>query len=80
LNFHRPCFFPEIILDEKGRQRRLYRYDSMDTPYRRLKSLPEATTLLMPGVSFENLDKIAFDMTDNLAAQELNTERKSCLP
>lgn len=76
LNFHRPCFFPEIILDDKGRQRRLYRYDSMDTPYQKLKSLPEADTFLMPGISFANLDQIALDMTDNQAAQRLNSERK----
>ncbi|MGH8543922.1 MAG: hypothetical protein ACREX3_09900, partial [Gammaproteobacteria bacterium] len=32
LNFHRPCFFPEVILDARGKQKKLYRYERMMTP------------------------------------------------
>jgi transposase InsO family protein len=28
VNFHRPCFFPRTTIDAKGRQRRLYRYET----------------------------------------------------
>jgi len=42
LNFHRPCFFPETRTDEKGKQRKIYRYENMMTPYDKLKSLPNA--------------------------------------
>ena len=38
-NYHRPCYFPTIITDEKGKQRKKYRYDKMLTPYEKLKSL-----------------------------------------
>ncbi|MBA3967430.1 MAG: integrase, partial [Nitrospirales bacterium] len=29
LNFHRPCFFPEIRTDQKGNERKVYRYETM---------------------------------------------------
>lgn len=77
LNFHRPCFFPEITLDDKGRQRRRYRYDAMNTPYEKLKSLPNADQCLKPGVTFEQLNHLAYAMTDSQAAQQLNQERKT---
>lgn len=76
LNFHRPCFFPEIILDDKGRQRRRYPYEHMNTPYEKLKSLPNAATYLKPGQTFAELDAIACSVTDTEAAEQLNRERK----
>ena len=36
INYHRPCFFPEIIIDDKGKQRKQYRYENMMTPYDKL--------------------------------------------
>ncbi len=56
LNDQRPCFFPETRLGEKGRQRRLYRYEHVSTPYERLKSIPDAERFLKPGLSFATLD------------------------
>ena len=32
LNFHRPCFFPEEVIDDKGRLTKRYRYQQMMTP------------------------------------------------
>lgn len=29
LNFHRPCFFPEVTTDAKGKQRKRYPYRCM---------------------------------------------------
>jgi transposase InsO family protein len=76
LNFHRPCFFPHVILDDKGRQRRRYRYKDMNTPYEKLKSLPNAASYLTPGLTFDDIDRIAMALTDNQAAELLNRERK----
>lgn len=75
LNYHRPCFFPEVTLDAKGRQRRRYRYQHMNTPYERLKAIPGAAAALKPGLSFADLDALAHAMTDNQAAEQLNRER-----
>ena len=53
INFHRPCFFAEIITDEKGKQRKKYPYKNMMTPYDKLKSLSNAKRFLKSGISFE---------------------------
>ena len=76
INFHRPCFFPETILDAKGKERKRYRYAQMMTPDEKLKSLPDAAGHLKPGVTFEHLDVIASRMSDNAAAAALNTARQ----
>jgi transposase InsO family protein len=75
LNFHRPCFFPTEEIDAKGRVRKRYRYEDMMTPYDKLKSLPNACQYLKPGVSFDQLDAIAYAMSDNDAARHLNEAR-----
>jgi len=76
LNFHRPCFFPEIRVDQKGKERKIYRYETMMTPYDKLKSLPRATTHLKPAVTFEILDAIAHQLSDNQAADRLQKARQ----
>jgi len=76
INFHRPCFFPEICIDLKGKQRKIYRYENMMTPYDKLKSLAEAKDYLKPGTSFEILDKIAHQISDNQAADRLQKARR----
>jgi hypothetical protein len=76
LSYHRPCFFPEITVDDKGRQRRRYPYKHMNTPYERLKANPAAQKALKPDMDFEHLDAIARALTDNQAAEQLNRERE----
>lgn len=76
LNFHRPCFFVEVVTDDKGRQRRRYPRQLMDTPYEKLKALPAAITFLKPGVTFDALDQTAQAMTDNQAAERLLKARE----
>jgi len=76
LNYHRPCFFPETTTDHKGKQRKIYRYENMMTPYDKLKSLPAASDYLKPGVSFEILDQLAHQISDNQAADQLQKARQ----
>jgi transposase InsO family protein len=75
LNFHRPCHFPTEILDAKGRVKKRYRYADMMTPYEKLKSLPNAAAHLKPGMTFERLDEVAHEISDNEAARRLNEAR-----
>jgi hypothetical protein len=75
LNFHRPCYFPTDYTDAKGKLRKRYRYEDMQTPYEKLKSLPQATRYLKPGITFQQLDAIATECSDNEAAQRLNNAR-----
>lgn len=71
INYHRPCFFAEVIVDKKGKERKRYPYDQMMTPYEKLKSLPNATSYLKPGTTFKQLDEIAHQISDNDAAERL---------
>ena len=75
VNFHRPCFFPESYLDSKGKARKRYRLQGMMTPYDKLKSLPNARRFLAKGITFKHLDAIAYAMSDNDAAEQLNAAR-----
>ena len=75
VNFHRPCFFAETLIDAKGKERKRYLQKNMMTPYEKLKSVPKAKDFLKPGITFTQLDSIAPAMSDNEAAQKLNEAR-----
>ncbi len=45
------------------------------TPYEKLKSLPEAAQYLKPGVTYDDLDAIAYAISDHEAARRLNEAR-----
>jgi len=76
INYHRPCFFPETVTDNKGKLRKRYEYKNMHTPYDKLKSLPDSESFLKEGLSFEQLDQIAMKMTDSEAAKQLKQEKQ----
>lgn len=76
LNYHRPCYFPAIVTDEKGKQRKKYCYDKMMTPYEKLKSLEQAENYLKQSLSFEQLDKDAYEMSDNKFTDQMNLAKK----
>ena len=75
LNFHRPCHFPTEYKDKKGKIRKRYLYQDMMTPYEKFRSLPKAENHLKTGITFEKLDAIADECSDNDAAQHLNEAR-----
>ena len=75
LNYHRPCFFPSEVVDAKGRVRKRYRDADIMTPYEKLKSLPRAADYLNDGTTFEQLDKVAFQQSDNDAARAVEAAR-----
>lgn len=76
INFHRPCFFSVTFTDKKGKLRKRYPYSSMNTPYDKLRSLPEAENYLAAGRTFKLLDEIAEAMSDNEAAKRMNQARE----
>jgi hypothetical protein len=73
LNFHRPCGFATVTVDEKGRRRK--KYETYQTPYERLKSLvrtkKSAKKIMRAGVTFDMLDEIAARQTDNEFARRM---------
>jgi len=74
LNFHRPCGFPTIVTDDKGRKKRMYH--TYLTPYEALKGITERHKFLKPGQTFEKLDKIAYKYSDNEFAEILRAEER----
>jgi transposase InsO family protein len=76
INFHRPCYFPETIVNAKGKHKKIYPYTAMMTPYEKLKSLPSAEQYLKPGINFELLDQQALCYTDLESAAQMREARK----
>ena len=76
INYHRPCFFAETKIDKKGKIRKVYPYENMQTPYDKLKSITGAEKYLKVDVTFEILDAIAHEMSDNKAADQLKKARQ----
>jgi hypothetical protein len=76
LNYHRPCHFPSIEIDAKGKQKKRYRVEDMMTPYDKLKSLKNAEQYLKPNLSFQWLDTIANRYSDLDAWKHLRNARK----
>jgi len=75
INFHRPCFFPVPVIDPKGKIKKTYPYEEVMTPYEKLKSLPQVENYLRPGVTFEGLEIIANQMSDNQFAERMVNAR-----
>jgi hypothetical protein len=79
LNFHRPCGFAVVKRDSKGKEKHIYPADGYMTPYEKFRSLPDAEQYLKPGVTFDQLDFIAYAMSDTEFA-ELMEQAKDQLP
>ena len=77
INFHRPCFFPVSIIDQKGKIKKSYPYHKVMTPYEKFKSLPSAESYLCPGVTLEKLDDIARQKSDNEFAERMVKARSN---
>lgn len=74
LNYHRPCGYPTITTDKRGKQKK--KYGDYQTPYARLKSLPRAKQYLKKGITFETLDKVAFANSDNEFAEIVQKKKE----
>lgn len=71
INFHRPCYFPVVTIDNKGKVKKKYPYEKIKTPYEKLKSIPGVETYLRPGITLNQLDAIANQMSDNESAERM---------
>ena len=75
VNYHRPSAQPEIVIDQKGRRRRLYR--NWLTPLEKLASLPCAETSLREGLTLDALHRVANTLSDTDAAKRLQSARQT---
>jgi transposase InsO family protein len=76
LNYHRPCAFPKLEVDKKGKEKRTYPHDKYNTPYGKLKSLAGSEQYLKPGVTIKELDKTAYAMSHTGYATAMNKAKE----
>jgi hypothetical protein len=74
INYHRSCFFPKTMTDSKGKDKKIYPYDCMITPYDKLKSIENTKNYLKPYITFEILDKVALSQ---MMIRPLNNYKKN---
>jgi len=79
LNFHRPCGFATVSLDERGKRRRQYKTEDYRTPLEKLKSLERAEQYLQPGLSLAELEREALRMSDTECARQMNAAKARLL-
>ncbi len=75
LNFHLPCAFPSEVIDHKGKIKKKYRYQDYQTPYEKLRSIPDVGKYLKDSTTLEMLDEIAKRYSDNEMAEKVQLER-----
>jgi hypothetical protein len=78
LNFHRPCGFATVVVNQRGQRRRHYRADDYRTPYEKLTSLLKWEKYLKCGITASSLNQLAHEHSDTAAA-ELMQEAKIAL-
>ncbi len=76
LDYHRPCAFPKIIIDKKGKEKRTYPHNMYLTPYAKFKSLKNAEQYLKDNISFIELDKIAHTFSHTDYATQMNKAKE----
>lgn len=79
LNYHRPCGFAQVQLDERGRRQRHYRHEDYATPYEKFRSLPQAHRYLKEGLRWKVLDGFAYALSDTEAAQGMTRAKAELL-
>jgi transposase InsO family protein len=79
LNFHRPCGFATVVRDKKGKEKLVYRPSDYMTPYEKFRSLPNPEQYLKPGITFGQLDFVAYALSDTEFAK-LMEQAKDRLP
>jgi hypothetical protein len=74
LNYHRPCAQADLVIDEKGRQQKVYhRYQ---TPLETLLALPQPQPYLRTGLTPAVLQRIAHTRSDTEAAQRMQQAQR----
>lgn len=73
LNYHRPCGYATEIVSEKGKIKKVY--GTYMTPYEKLRAIENAGQYLKEGISFEALDKVAHEKSDNEFATLMQKEK-----
>lgn len=76
LNYHRPCGFATIVEDKKKPGKLKKEYNIYMMPYEKLKSLADSEKYLKKGITFQILDKLAYEKSDNEFAALMQKEKQ----
>jgi len=79
LNFHRPCGFATVEIDERGKRQRRYPTNQYRTPYEKLVSLPHWEKYLKPSITTQLLQQQATRLSDTQAARQMQKVKASLL-
>jgi len=79
LNYHRPCGFATVSLDERGKRKRQYKHEDYRTPLEKLQSLAKAEQFLKPGVSLQAMEREALAMSDTECARRMGAAKAKLL-
>src|SRR5712692_9764572 len=74
LNFHRPCGVPECVVNDKGKEKRRYRWYA--TPWEILRQLPGVAGFLRPDLTVDQLAITAGTKSDTQAAIEMQAAKR----
>lgn len=74
INYHRPSSYATVTCDENGKRRK--KYQTYLTPYAKFKTIEQAEGYLRDDITFEQLESIAKEKSDNEYAV-LMQEKKS---
>ena len=69
LNYHRPCGVPEIKADNKGKEKRIYKWYA--TPWEILRQLPGLARHLKGDLTVDELNRRAGDVSDTESARRM---------
>ena len=75
VNLHRPCLFAKEVIDAKGKIRKTYPLDMVQTPLDKLASLAGVNIFLRKGVTITQLRLQAKALSDLDAANAMNVAR-----
>ena len=74
LNYHRVCAYPSLTIDERGKEKKVYK--EHNTPFRKLISLEKFEVFLKEGVTREKLFAKEMEMSDNESASVMRENYK----
>ena len=74
INYHRVCAYPSIIIDKKGKEKKVYK--DYNTPFRKLVSLEMFEIFLKEGITKESLFAKEMEMSDNESASAMRDNYK----
>ena len=77
INFHRPCAVPQILTQANGKRRRIYQ--RWATPLELFQEVPQCESLLRPGVTLAELNRLASSQTDTEAALRMQGAKRKLL-